>query len=372
MFSWKSFLPVRLKIAGANFNVLIDELQKQNIKFKAQRSNDTELILETTENNLPLLFDLLKNKCYNYTISYKSGINLSKICGVLAGLILCLIIYVVLSNFCLGVQINTENVELAEKIETVLENNSWGNGQSWNSLDFDSIEIQLFAQIEELSMVNVSRVGAFLVVNVNQGTLPGEINNEELNTQGIFASADGVVSRIFVASGTALVKVGDTVSFGQMLVAPYTETPEGEQEPTFVKADVYLFLWDSQTIEFRENTFEYVRTGNFIVNRDVVFAGNILKSTNTTPTYANYEIQKQTFNISNILPLKMVCTYYYETTAVPVQKDFTAEQDSLIYEAKQKLLERVDITQVLDERYTISQVDEVYYVTYYTKREIKV
>ena len=120
MFSWKSFLPVRLKIAGANFNVLIDELQKQNIKFRTQRSNDTELILETTENNLPLLFDLLKRKCYNYTISYKSGINLSKICGVLAGLILCLIIYVVLSNFCLGVQINTENVELAEKIETVL------------------------------------------------------------------------------------------------------------------------------------------------------------------------------------------------------------------------------------------------------------
>lgn len=372
MYSWKSFLRVSLKVRGANFNVLIDELKKRNIKFKAQRVTDTELNIETTENNLPVLFDLLRNKCYNYSISYKSEIGLPKILGVVIGLAFCLIVFMVLSNFCLGVQINTDDAVLSQKIQSVLTENSWGSGKSWGSLDFDEIELNLLTHVEELSMVNVSRFGAYLIVNVNEGTLPGELNHTEENTQGIFASADGVVSRIFVASGTALVKVGDTVSFGQMLVAPYRETAEGEQIPTIVKADVYLYLWDSETVEFRENTYEFSRTGNFVVSRDIAFAGNVLKSENANVNFEHYETEILTYNISNILPLKMICTYYFETTAVPVKKEFSAERDSLIYEAKQKLLQKIDKTQILEEKYTISQIGEVYYVTYYTKREIKV
>ncbi len=368
---YKSFIKVQLNIVGTNFTSLFAELQKQNVVFEAQKISDTELSLKTRANFLPIIFALLQKKCYTYTITRKSGVNSASLIGALCAVLILFCVFVFLSNMCFGVQVIADK-DLKQKVLNVLDENNLNQTLSWGSLDFSQIENLLLQNIPELSLVNVSQKGAFMLINTNEATLPNKIETSEKNIKGIFATQNGVVSRIFVASGTALVKVGDSVSFGQMLVAPFILNAESEQVEAEVIADVYLFLWDSVTIEFKENSYEYVRTGNFVEDQKLVFGNDILSNRETNCEYETFEAETFYTDVSNVLPVRLCTTRYYETTPVPVQKEFEAEKEALIYQAKQNLLNQVDETKILEEKYTISQVDEVYFVTYYTKREVKV
>ncbi len=365
----QKFSIIQIKIVGTNFASLLNQLTREGVKLRnTKRTDDTTLFISITANNADTTFAILQKRCYNYSVTRKIGFNALNI-GVFAGILLVLVAFGVLSCFCFGVKINSENDYIVSKVQQIL-NKEAVVGKTWGAIDNDKLEQTLRESIEDIGLVSVSRRGAFLWVNFSDITPPSEVENE-INTSGVFATQNGVVSRIFVHSGTALVKEGDTVSLGQMLIAPYTEDEEGNQTPAVARGNVYLFVWDSATVEFRENDMLATRTGRTQQFAKITFRGNVLSDNSGEIEFENYEIERKIEYLSNVMPLKIEYITVYETEFVPVHREFKDEEQALIYEAREKVLAEVNEAEILDEHHTVSLSGDTYYITYYVKREIK-
>lgn len=365
----QKFSIIQIKIVGTNFASLLNQLTREGVKLRnTKRTDDTTLFISITANNADTTFAILQKRCYNYSVTRKIGFNALNI-GVFAGILLVLVAFGVLSCFCFGVKINSENDYIVSKVQQIL-NKEAVVGKTWGAIDNDKLEQTLRESIEDIGLVSVSRRGAFLWVNFSDITPPSEVENE-INTSGVFATQNGVVSRIFVHSGTALVKEGDTVSLGQMLIAPYTEDEEGNQTPAVARGNVYLFVWDSATVEFRENDMLATRTGRTQQFAKITFRGNVLSDNSGEIEFENYEIERKIEYLSNVMPLKIEYITVYETEFVPIHREFKDEEQALIYEAREKVLAEVNEAEILDERHTVSLSGDTYYITYYVKREIK-
>ena len=82
------------------------------------------------------------------------------------------------------------------------------------------------------------------------------------------------------------------------------------------------------------------------------------------PQHYDIEVVKESFG-ETALPVYVIFTQYYPTTAVEVTRDFESQREALIYEAKELALSQCDESMVVDQKHTISLVGGVYFVTYY-------
>lgn len=360
----------KVEVMGVNFGELVALVQKAQISVDFRRIGDTVMLFETSPRNLPILFDILAKKCYTYKVYQPRSVNLWCLCGFLVGIIVMLTAVILLSQFCWGLKVVTKNDEITQKITAFLDSQPCVSN-SWRNIDCDSLETAILEAVPEVGLVSVSRNGVFLVVNTLESVQPNEVKKQNL-TAGLLADRDGIVSRIFVANGTPLVNVGDTVSLGQMLVAPYLTDSAGNQTPVEVRADVYLYVWESSGVEFCEKSVEYVRTGEVLSTTKTQFLGATLSAEDKTIPFEHYETQVIRHSVSGVLPLFVETTYYYKTEPVEVEKNFEAEREALFYEAKQKLLLHIDESQILGEKYSVGQVGDKFYINYYAKCEYKV
>lgn len=361
----------KVEVTGVNFGELVALIQKAQIAVDMRRAGDTVMIFEISGTNLPLLFEILDKKCYTYRVITSTRPSLWYGAGLMLGAVVVVVFWLIMAQFCWGTKISAADPDVEAAVAEFLATRA-SPGCAWSDMDFDALETQIMSAVPSVSMVSVSRRGAYLIVNTSIATpSTGSIDDAD-NLTGIFADRAGVVSRIFVASGTALVRVGDSVSVGQMLVAPYSIDAEGVEQPVAVNADVYLYVWESSCVEFCTETQEYARTGNFVTSEQTTFGGAVLSTRATPVNFAHFETVTTRRWLSSILPIAIETTYYYETVAVSVSRDFDAEKASLIYEAKQKLLQRVPENEILEQTHNINQVDGRYYVSFYAKCEYKV
>ena len=368
---FKFFNKTKIKIKGCNFGGLIEELRQREIKFDAKKISGMELELNFLSNYEAIIFDLLDKKCYDYTIIRKSNINGIKAFCVIFGVLFSMGLICGLSCFCLGISVECRDVELGNRINTVLEDLGV-MGHSWKDLDLNNLEFELKERLDSVSMVNLSRRGVYLVCYATKFTEKDEMREDEILSQGLLASQDGVVSRIFVSQGTAIVSVGDVVSAGQLLVEPYKLNSEGEKVLCEVRAEVYLYVWESVLVEFCEEGYDFIRTGKKIENVITSFMGDVISKKESNVDFEHFEIERRVEYISSVLPVKCEYEIFYETEPVVVNKEFESEKEALIYEAKQKLYEKINQIDILEEKHTISQVGNKYFINYYGKKEIKI
>ena len=105
--------------------------------------------------------------------------------------------------------------------------------------------------------------------------------------------------------------------------------------------------------------------------RTLDILSNLSKKEANVP-FGHFETETSKRFLSDTLPLVVLTTYYYETTLVPVKKDFKAEEQSLIYQARQMAIKDMLESEICEEKHTISTVGDKYYITYYVKKEYKV
>ncbi len=353
-----------------NFGELVALIQKEQIAVDFRRIGDTVMLFETNRRNLPILFDILTRKCYTYRVITPQPANMWYRVGLLIGVVCSVVLLWVAAQFCWGVRVMATSGEIEASIRQVLDEKGY-NGDAWHDIDCDAVEREILSAVPSVSMVSVSRRGAYLIVNTSPSTPPIISEPKGDNSAGIFATRAGVVSRIFVANGTALVRAGDAVTVGQILVAPYVLDAAGEQVPSEVSADVYLFVWENSCVEFDPEGVEYGRTGRVVSAMRTIFGGTILSQNEVTVPFEHYEIEVTSEYLSSVLPVKVETTRYYETVAVSVTRDFEAEREGLVFEAKQKLLDTLDESEIIEQKHTINHIDGKYYINYYAKREYK-
>ena len=351
--------------------MLFRSLNLADIKLKkVERKSATELTITCSARNCSKILAILKGKCYTILEQRNSSFfNLVKMLGyrlgLLVGIGLGVLLSVFSSFFLWDIMVNGQT-EYEERVYSVLAENGIGAG-SWKfGIQDEQVEQLLYNNIPELSLVDVSFRGCSMLVNY---TIRTPANEQDRMTKNLVAKSDGVVASILTTSGTALVKVGDFVRKGQVLIAGY-EVIEEQQIECNAKGQVFAYTWKSATVEFSLEKIEWVRTDNFVENVEVSLFGSTLYTKVATHNFERTEsVQKIQYLLpSSPLPLQIKRTIIYQLDSVSVIQDYEENEGNLKTQAKMLAWELIQGEEnILSEKTEVNFASNIWFITHYIK-----
>jgi len=104
------------------------------------------------------------------------------------------------------------------QLKEALDRSGLSVGTSWNSLSQSEVETVALKQIPDLAWININRRGTVAYVTVKEKKSHGQA--EPLyGYSNIVAAVDCIIEEITVERGIAMVKAGDVVRRGQLLIS---------------------------------------------------------------------------------------------------------------------------------------------------------
>lgn len=135
------------------------------------------------------------------------------------GLILTGTLIYICSLFIWDINVDGTYFYTDEQIKTRIEEQYVTLGQRKSQIDCNELEEQLRQDFPEICWVSCEITGTQLNVQIKE-TLEGtEMVNEDTSIQDIAAAKDGVIVEMITRSGTPVVKVGQTVARGDILIS---------------------------------------------------------------------------------------------------------------------------------------------------------
>ncbi len=145
------------------------------------------------------------------------------------------------------------------------------------SLDEKEIKNEMLIKMPELSWIWPNLEGARVIVEVKEKSLTPEIFNPE-SYKNIIAFKDGIIESMVIKSGNPMVKIGDTVLKGDVLVSGIIESDRAV--PTRyvqAEADVFARVWYEKTRAFSTNYVKKIETGRVYTKRKLNIWGLEIK-----------------------------------------------------------------------------------------------
>ena len=350
---------------GLNVGRLLTLLGKSNITLYKVVRDGKRCVIRVPATRAKHTVALLQERCYNIIGVKYFGITAAakfvKFRFVLP--IFCLLIVAVLvisSQFCFKIEISGDfdsqlvRDALAEAGVTV--------GCNMSKLNVDVLENMLANKMGAMYSV-VTRTGSVLYVNVvAKKFIDPPIDMTK--SRDIVATRAGVVTSILCEQGNALVKVGDTVNVGDVLIEGKRIFNDGTYNSVYALGRITLQINATGFAEYTGYKSETVETGNVFTSTGVVLFGKVYAKACPFEQYTLQTSSKFIFPLN----LEVVHNTYRETTTVKVSapiEECLAELQAIALENAKK---NCDFT-VTDTQYT-SQSDGVT-VTLYGQMQIE-
>ncbi len=140
-----------------------------------------------------------------------------------AGILICLAVLYVLSLHIWAIEFDGNSYFTDELLRKTLTEQGYDTGMRKASIVCDDLEMMLRETYPEITWVSAQISGTRLYIQIRENT--GILTVEEAQEVpcDLVASCDGVITEIITRSGTPMVKAGDTVTAGQILVSGVVE-----------------------------------------------------------------------------------------------------------------------------------------------------
>ena len=241
------------------------------------------------------------------------------------------------SNFVWNIEVIGNNTINTSEIIENLNENGLKIGMLKQKLVPKDIINNIRLKRNDIAWIGIDTKGTNVIVSIVEADKKPEIidENEYCN---IVTKKDGIITKINVQNGTALVKEGDIVKNGNILVGGWLEGKYTGTRYVHAKANVEAKVWYSKKDTIKLKQAKKEETGS-IQNCYGININNLkINFTKTLPKFQNYD------TISENKKLKIFSNFYFpiefcKTTYVEYQnKEVTYEID----EAKQILQSRLE------------------------------
>ncbi len=138
--------------------------------------------------------------------------------GALFALVIFGVLFIFSSSLVWDVRIEGIEPALEKEIEARLYEAGLKEGRLWARIDKNEIENRVLQSCDKVSWLNINRRGTVAYVNAVV-RLDFEENENPVGYANIVAERDCIIEEIRVVRGYPLVKVGDTVKKGQILIS---------------------------------------------------------------------------------------------------------------------------------------------------------
>lgn len=170
-----------------------------------------------------------------------------------AGVLLCGICLYLLSLYIWDIDFDGNSYFTDELLMETLLEQGYEAGMRRDQIVCDDLEMMLRETYPDITWVSAQIKGTRLLIQIRENTGIQVAENEEKAACDLVASCDGVITEIITRSGTPLVKAGDTVTSGQVLVSGTVELFNDSKEKTGehqVEADATILA--QTTLEYAD------------------------------------------------------------------------------------------------------------------------
>mgnify|MGYP002564405603 CR=1 FL=1 len=214
-------------------------------------------------------YDKFVNTCKDQVVKYKirgrKGIGfyyvkIKKNIAMTIGAFIFILGLYLLSNYVWAVEIKTDKYIAPYEIRAFLYSVGVKPGVKKGDLNVKDIEEDILKEIDNAMWARVRIEGSRLRVRIEERTPPPEITKNE-GENDVIASEDGEIVRIYTHRGTALVKPGDLVKKGQLLIKG-VEGKEGMEYPVSAEGTVLAKTFEESHMDTKTEELIEAYTGN--------------------------------------------------------------------------------------------------------------
>lgn len=242
-------------------------------------------------------------------------------------LVLVFVIIFLSSNFVWNIEIIEENGLAIENIMEDIQKAGLKIGVLKNDIDTKEIINKVRLERDDIAWIGIELKGTNAIVRLVKAEEKPEIIDED-EYCNIVSNKNGVITKIDAQDGTANVKVGDTVSAGDVLINGWMEGKYTGIRYVHAKGEVKARVWYTmnKTIEYKATEKQY--TGNVETNYGIKinnFKINFPKGVSKFEFYDTIETENKIKLFSNFyLPISVIKTMYEEYGEV--KKTYSMEE----------------------------------------------
>ncbi len=221
---------VEYEINGVNLANLLNKIKKEGISlYKVRFIKEKSLTIRIKSKDEKKFFAITKNLCYNVKRIRDCGkmfpiINLLKNPSVLVGALLFILLSVYFSNFILGVTFVGSGVRYSDEVLSYLNDLGIRENKIIDKNKLEEVSSKILSSTNKFSFVSVKKKGNRLIVELVLSEKEPYIQKN--SERDLYCDVDGVVEDIKLYRGTCMVKVGDKVDKGDLLVLGQMEIKE--------------------------------------------------------------------------------------------------------------------------------------------------
>lgn len=319
---------IRLRVGGLNRSLILKKLSAKGIIFKNVFDDGNSLVFSINKKDLKTVKKFCGLVKLDVKVLSVSGfnafcINVLKRSGAILGLAIWLVVSIwfgasrvfVSVNACgFEAQSGSASPQISLEVAEFLTQQINGGEKNLRAL-----ERLVQVNFKDVSTCSVVKKG----VNFEVTITPVKVAQ---NSNKIISPFDCVIKEILVASGEAVVGVGDVVRAGQTLVKSVKFGEKTEPAKAKISAKAYVY----GTAYYNENATVFVRTGRTQTSRAIQLFGLTLMPKKPTKFGLN-QSQTRIINVSknSVLPIIVEETTYYELEEQPKFIEFSEVEEKI-------------------------------------------
>ena len=216
----------------------------------------------------------------------------------LLGIFLAIGILFFSSTYIWDIYIEGNSMYTNESIVKFLEEEGIYQGMNKDLIDCDKVERILKEHYERMSWVSVYISGTRLMIQIKENYGVLKIEEKETKQADLVAGANGKIVSIITRSGTPLVKKGQTVKKGQILVSGEVPIYDDNKEIAaynYVRADADIRIqmqlkYEDQVKKMQEDR---IYTGKSFASYEIWLSDFIVHFKGIKQKYDNYDLVKK-------------------------------------------------------------------------------
>ncbi len=271
------------------------------------------------------------------------------------------LVIISLSNFIWNIDIEGNTNIPKDEIIFIASKQGLSTGKLKGKIDTKQVINQIRLERDDIAWVGIEIKGTNAIIKIVEADKKPEIINED-EYCNIISDRDAVITKVSAKNGTPLVKEGDVVTKGDIIIAGWMEGKYTETRYVHAQGEIQAKVWYSSTQKIGLKETVKQETGNEESKYSVKFNNfqiNLHKSVPKFEKYDTIETNKKLKLFSNFyLPIELIeYTYkeYQETIVIRSQEEAKKIGEE---RATTELLDKIQGKEILDKQVKVKSEND--------------
>lgn len=270
---------------------------------------------------------------------------------------------ILLSKFVWNIKIEGNEKIQTQEIEQLLENKGIRTGILKSKIDKQKIINEIRLERSDVAWIGIDLEGTNLIVNIVETNTKPEVVNEE-DYCNIVADKDAQIVKVSAQNGIPLVKEGDIVTKGDVLIAGWVEGKYTGTRYVHSSGEIKAKVWytEKEQIPLKQDVEQV--TGNEEIKYKIKFnnfAINLFKTLSNFEKYDTIETSKKLKIFSNFyIPVELVKIVNKEKQKTQITYGTEEAKEIGIQKASEKIEQQLQENAEVLQKYENTYANEDY------------